>query len=498
MFDGWLPTLDLKIRMTEENKCLFLYFEKSMTPDMVLHSRSAMPEATRRSTLNQELIRRMVNTSEMIDMKERVAVIDKYAVKLMNSEYTLEQTRNIIIGGLKGYERLLSLSLDTSNPKWKPLHMSAGWNERNRRIAKQRVKNGWYKGKTEVDPPDRTSSLEEEGHTVRGSRLDTTLTVPVRGKAGKTVKKVGIKSKKKRGPGRESITLGGLKKVEKAQKRRLQSRMRKKMGEQSLPEGWKSKRGSGKLAIIRSVMFVENTAGGVLARRLQEKEIEIGQATGYRIKMAESAGTPLGLLMPSTNPWGAPDCQRPDCVPCKQNDDVRIDCRKRNILYENRCEMCCPKDGKRNRKLCQEDGKGIYVGESSRSLFERAKEHQADRDANSEDSHQVKHWLLDHPELLAPPKFNFSVIKTFQDPLSRQLSEAVRIELRGENILNYKSEFNRCKVPRLRINMKEWMSKKEKESGSKNLAKTIHPDAKDEVPQPECDRCEKEARSVPT
>ena len=79
-----------------------------MTPDMVLHSRSAMPEATRRSTLNQELIRRMVNTSEMIDMKERVAVIDKYAVKLMNSEYTLEQTRNIIIGGLKGYERLLS------------------------------------------------------------------------------------------------------------------------------------------------------------------------------------------------------------------------------------------------------------------------------------------------------------------------------------------------------------------------------------------------------
>ena len=64
----------------------------------------------------------------MIDMKERVAVIDKYAVKLMNSKYTLEQTRNIIIGGLKGYERLLSLSLDTSNPKWKPLHMSAGWN----------------------------------------------------------------------------------------------------------------------------------------------------------------------------------------------------------------------------------------------------------------------------------------------------------------------------------------------------------------------------------
>ena len=31
--------------------------------------------------------------------------------------------------------------------------MSAGWNSRNRRMAKQRTKNNWYKGKTEVEPP---------------------------------------------------------------------------------------------------------------------------------------------------------------------------------------------------------------------------------------------------------------------------------------------------------------------------------------------------------
>ena len=89
--------------------------------------------------------------------------------------------------------------------------------------------------------------------------------------------------------------MGGLKKVDKANKRRLKSRMRKKMGEQSLPEGWKAAAKVGaKLAPIRSVMFIENTGGGELARRLQEKEMELGQETGYRIKMAESAGTPLG------------------------------------------------------------------------------------------------------------------------------------------------------------------------------------------------------------
>ena len=120
---------------------------------MVLHRRSAMPEGTRRATLNQELIRRMVNTSEMVEMEKRLEIVDKYAQKLINSEYTLEQTRDAIIGGLKGYERLLSLSLDVNNHRWKPLHMAAGWNSRNRKVAKQRTKNNWYKGKTEVEPP---------------------------------------------------------------------------------------------------------------------------------------------------------------------------------------------------------------------------------------------------------------------------------------------------------------------------------------------------------
>ena len=120
---------------------------------MVLHRKSAMPEGTRRATLNQEMIRRMVNTSEMVDMEKRIDIIDKYAQKLINSEYSLEQTRNAIVGGLKGYERLLSLSKDLNNPRWKPLHLSAGWNSKNRRVAKLRTKNNWYRGRTEVEHP---------------------------------------------------------------------------------------------------------------------------------------------------------------------------------------------------------------------------------------------------------------------------------------------------------------------------------------------------------
>ena len=131
---------------------------------MVLHKTSAVPEGTRRATLNQELIRRMVNTSEMVNMEKRLEIIDKYAQKLINSEYTLEQTRQAITGGLKRYERMLSLSRDGNNPRWKPLHMAAGWNSRNRRVAKQRSKSSWYKGKPEVEPP---SSIQQEEEAAR-------------------------------------------------------------------------------------------------------------------------------------------------------------------------------------------------------------------------------------------------------------------------------------------------------------------------------------------
>ena len=90
-----------------------------------------------------------------------------------------------------------------------------------------------------------------------------------------------------------------------------------------------------------------------------------------------------------------------------------------------------------------------------------------DRNDEEEDSHQMKHWVLDHPELDAPPKFKFKIISSFSDPLTRQISEAVRIEQRGDLILNSKSEFNRCQVPRLKIDMEGWKAGKEREKQEK-------------------------------
>ena len=74
---------------------------------------------------------------------------------------------------------------------------------------------------------------------------------------------------------------------------------------------------------------------------------------------------------------------------------------------------------------------GVYVGESGRSLSERAGEHHHDAITLKEDSHMVKHWQEHHGDQDQHPAFHFKIIGSFQDALTRQVSEAVRIDLRG-------------------------------------------------------------------
>ena len=125
--------------------------------------------------------------------------------------------------------------------------MSASWNSKNRRVAKQLSKSNWYKDKSEVQPPTPSShqggksSQEDVNQGTRGTgdhtstgdvedegALNTTGDKSNKGnyeqiderifqKAGQDT---GRSKRKKRGSERPSITLGVLKKVEMAMKRK--------------------------------------------------------------------------------------------------------------------------------------------------------------------------------------------------------------------------------------------------------------------------------------
>ena len=77
----------------------------------------------------------------------------------------------------------------------------------------------------------------------------------------------------------------------------------------------------------------------------------------------------------------------------------------------------------------KEGAPSLYVGESSRSIQERAKEHWGAARRKEEDSHMHKHQTLVHAR--EAPKFLFKLISSHRTPLSRQIREAVRIRRRG-------------------------------------------------------------------
>ena len=109
---------------------------------------------------------------------------------------------------------------------------------------------------------------------------------------------------------------------------------------------------------------------------------------------------------------------------------------------------------KKSRKI-DSDEKGVYVGESSRSLYERTKEHWNDAVKDAPDSHMRKHWVECHPDMKEIPKFRFKIVKSFKDSLSRQVAESVRIDLRG-NVINSKTVYSRNRLPRLEVEKPEW------------------------------------------
>ena len=102
----------------------------------------------------------------------------------------------------------------------------------------------------------------------------------------------------------------------------------------------------------------------------------------------------------------------------------------------------------------------IYVGESARSLQERAAEHWADAEKHKEDCHMLEHQAVAHPA--ETPVFNFRVVKSCKTSLERQVREAVRISMRG-SVLNKKGMYNRCKLTRLVVD-RDWDNKVWEES----------------------------------
>ena len=370
---GWLPTLDMEVRVNDQNAIVYRQYEKPISSKRTVQKTSAMGENTKQQILSQDMIRRLRNTSESLGAGAKIAAVDQYTQKLINSGYSREQVARIIVNGIKGYEGMRRRRIKEG----RKLRSTAAQSSVKRYRSKLLGKTTWFKKRKEGSSDKRMVKDQKSGS--------------------------------------------------------------RKYKEQTVGEEIE----------YRTVLFVDNTEGGELTQRMKDLSRRLARSIGFGVKIVERNGSSLKSIFPLNNLWDGAPCGRSECKPCNQGAEEPPKCNKASMVYENICRRC--NRGAEAKKELPEVVEGsIYVGESSRTLFERSKEHQKDWESRKTESHIAKHQGAAHG-LGEEPDFIIKPVRFYKTALSRQIGEAVRIRRRGGAgaILNSKSEFSRCKIPRL-------------------------------------------------
>ena len=113
-----------------------------------------------------------------------------------------------------------------------------------------------------------------------------------------------------------------------------------------------------------------------------------------------------------------------------------------NLVYENICTDCNPGASKKGEQEdIRTDIPTTYIGETSRSIYERSKEHWEGARKGCLKNHMVKHQLLEHGGE-QKPNFFMRIRGHYKTALARQVAEAVMIRRwlsmgTGSKLLSY-------------------------------------------------------------
>ena len=202
-----------------------------------------------------------------------------------------------------------------------------------------------------------------------------------------------------------------------------------------------------------TILQVPSSVNSRLLRALSRIEPRLAKSTKYHVKLVEKSGKPLAKMFSTDFSDGK--CGRVDCKVCSNPDTKGPSlCMVSNVVYEAVCALC----NEKHKTDKQTPHQGKYVGETSRTLYERSCEHYALLENLDVTSFMYKHWAMAHDNLENPPEFRFKVVKKHSDPLSRLIHESVRIS--NSASLNSKSEWGGFRIARLTVDPPEWQRKK--------------------------------------
>ena len=360
---GYLPTLDFLTKVLNSGKITFKHFYKPMINNLVLEKDTALSQNTIFSSLRQDLVRRLLNTSRDEHINVRLGVIENFTQLLINSKHCYSFIKPIILQALTKYSYMLHRDqLPVDHKKYQPLYRARTYQDETRKILKYIDFCTWYKDENLGEPHRQTwkRDIKRKGDNISQNR---------RGRAVHTGSDV---------------------------------------------------------AETTTTMFVPSSPKSTLLGMLQEAEEELNREIPWKVKLLEKAGRPLRNVFLPKFPINKGCVLGVNCrgcenngLKCRQKGVVYMAVCK---LCEDEIKQCGEIDNNVREEKCHK-----YIGETSRTFRLRVSEHmKALHDLNPK-SFQLLHWAKQHNDDLTCPEFKFKKVRQFNDPLSRQLCEGILI-----------------------------------------------------------------------
>ena len=96
--------MGFKLRMESRNIIEYAFYEKPTTSNRTLQSDTALNQNCLIKSLANEVGRRLDSFSETVEIGEKVAALDRFSQKLINSSHNQTTVRSILVSGVKGYK----------------------------------------------------------------------------------------------------------------------------------------------------------------------------------------------------------------------------------------------------------------------------------------------------------------------------------------------------------------------------------------------------------
>ena len=155
------------------------------------------------------------------------------------------------------------------------------------------------------------------------------------------------------------------------------------------------------------------------------------------MRVVERSGKPLKNVLQRSHPFEDKKCYNADlCLVCVKSD--KGGCRRENITYQIDCNLCDM----------------VYVGETARNAYTRGDEHSKKNASHAKESKLWEHTRTYH-RANDTPDYTMTITGTHSSALSRQLSEAVKINKRPPELtMNSRSEWGHTRLVRSHLTFK--------------------------------------------